>query len=296
MKKKTFYINLFCFTDENKKHVKQIEELKRTLQDQLLETNKNRTPATSDDSTVVKKLKKEIDALNNELDDLIEYKANFERLKLEYDKLSKNHEKILNEKLTQASPRKSSIITAAGSLPAVATTASSNSLASTTSNLKESSQLELEWIKGENTKLTLELEKTEAKLNERIAQCAELKQKIADKDEEMKAFISRQEQKDKTPSSEEEDLLKLQRKLIEIEEELSQERDEHQKELETNEKRYNELLKRNDQLWSQKSTFETKLDEALEVINEQSEHVHVLETKLGEIEQVRALIHPYNHL
>lgn len=260
--------------------------MKRSLQEQLLETNKNRSTSTSDDSTVVKKLKKEIDALNNELDDLIEYKANFERLKLEYDKLSKNHEKIVNEKLTQASPRKSSLI-AAGSLP-TATTASSNSLASTTSNLKESSQLELEWIKGENTKLTLELEKTEAKLNERIAQCAELKQKIADKDEEMKAFISRQEQ-EKTPSSAEEDLLKLQRKLIELEEELSQERDEHQKELETNEKRYNELLKRNDQLWSQKSTFETKLDEALEVINEQSEHVHVLETKLGEIEQVRAL-------
>lgn len=221
---------------------------------------------------VIKKLKREIDALNNELDDLLEYKANFERMKTEYDKLSKNHEKILNEKLTLASPRKSSI-------------AAANSLSPTPlkDDTSKSSHLELEWMKGENTKLTLELEKTEAKLKERLAQYNELKLQLAAKDEEMKSFIGRYEREQTTGD----DLLNLQKKILELEDELGQERDERQKEADTNEKKHDEMLKRNDQLWSQKNTFQTKLDEALEVINEQGEQIRTLENKISDIEQVQ---------
>ena len=124
-------------------------------------------------------------------------------MKTEYDKLSKNHEKILNEKLTLASPRKSSI-------------AAANSLSPTPlkDDTSKSSHLELE-----NTKLTLELEKTEAKLNERLAQYNELKLQLAAKDEEMKSFIGRYEREQTTGD----DLLNLHKKILELEDELNQE-------------------------------------------------------------------------
>lgn len=183
--------------DENKKNLIQIDEMKHELE--LKQAQED----------VIKTLKKEIDTLNNELDDLVEYKANYDRLKNDYDKLSsslKQHEKILNEKLT--SPRKSASALSPGG--ANKDEAAETTTKTTASKSLGSPQLELDWIRGQNEKLLLDLEKTESKLNDKITQYNELKAQLEEKDEAMKTFISRMEKEQTT----EDDLLKLQKKVI----------------------------------------------------------------------------------
>lgn len=183
--------------DENKKNLIQIDEMKHELE--LKQAQED----------VIKTLKKEIDTLNNELDDLVEYKANYDRLKNDYDKLSsslKQHEKILNEKLT--SPRKS--VSALSPGGANKDEAAETTTTTTASKSLGSPQLELDWIRGQNEKLLLDLEKTESKLNDKITQYNELKAQLEEKDDAMKTFISRIEKEQTT----EDDLLKLQKKVI----------------------------------------------------------------------------------
>lgn len=62
-------------------------------------------------------------------------------------------------------------------------------------------------------------------------------------------------------------------KILELENALNNEKNEHQKDLETNEKLNGALLKRNDQLWSQMTIFENKYKEALVIIKEKNEKI-----------------------
>jgi hypothetical protein len=67
-------------------------------------------------------------------------------------------------------------------------------------------------MRGQNEKLLLDLEKTETKLNDKIAQYNELKQQLTSKDDEMKAFISKYEKAQTTGD----DLLQLQKKVYNL--------------------------------------------------------------------------------
>lgn len=72
-----------------------------------------------------------------------------------------------------------------------------------------SPNLELEWIRGQNEKLLLDLEKTENKLKAKIEQNNNLKAQLAAKDDEMKSFIEKYEKEHTTDN----DLLKQQKKV-----------------------------------------------------------------------------------
>lgn len=203
----------------------------------------------------------EIENLNNELDELIQYKLNYEHLKKEYDKLSsclKHHEKLLNEKLS--SPR----------LQSAAIPQAKNE----EKNLK-TPKLELEWIRGENEKLLLDLEKTQTKLNDKISQYNELKSQIALKDDEMKEFIKKYEQNETTKD----DILLLQKKIINLENDLDREKEDHQKSIELGEERLKELLQRNDNFWSQLNNLDIMYQDSLNLVKEQNERILELESE-----------------
>ncbi|RNA42192.1 hypothetical protein BpHYR1_008891 [Brachionus plicatilis] len=203
----------------------------------------------------------EIENLNNELDELVQYKLNYEHLKKEYDKLStclKQHEKLLNDKLS--SPR--------------VQTATIPQVKNEEKNLK-TPKLELEWIRGENEKLLLDLEKTQTKLNDKISQYNELKSQIALKDDEMKEFIKKYEQNETTKD----DILLLQKKIINLENDLDCEKEEHQKSIELGEERLKELLQRNDNLWSQLSNMDIAYKDSLNLVKQQNGSIMELETE-----------------
>lgn len=214
-----------------------------------------------------KSFQTEIESLNNELDELVQYKLNYEHLKKEYDKLStclKQHEKLLSDKLS--SPRVQNT-----SIPQVK---------SEEKNLK-TPKLELDWIRGENEKLLLDLEKTQTKLNDKISQYNELKSQIALKDEEMKEFIKKYEQNETTKD----DILLLQKKIINLENDLDREKEEHQKSIELGEERLKDLLHRNDNLWSQLSSLDVVYKDSLSLVKEQNESIMALESQKKDLKE-----------
>ena len=78
------------------------------------------------------------------------------------------------------------------------------------SNIEEAkSKLELEWIRGENEKLLLDLEKVQEKLDEKIHSYNILKEQLIEKDEKMNEFINKYE-KNQTDND---DLLNLQKNV-----------------------------------------------------------------------------------
>ena len=105
---------------------------------------------------------------------------------------------------------------------------------------EDKSKLELDWIRGENEKLLLDLEKVQLKLNEKSLSLTSLKVLLAEKDEQMGVFISKYENQNQTNDD---DLLSMQKKVLELEHMLSAERDEKLVELESNEERQKDLLK-----------------------------------------------------
>ncbi|CAF1045375.1 unnamed protein product, partial [Brachionus calyciflorus] len=207
----------------------------------------------------------EIEELNNELDELIQYKSNYDHLKKEYDKLStclKQHEKLLNDKLSS---------------PRIGQTTTHTIIED--KNLK-TPKLELEWIRGENEKLLLDLEKTQTKLNDKINQYNEIKNQLSQKDEEMKEFIKKYEQNETTKD----DILILQKKIITLENELGLEKDAHLKSIETGEERLKDLLSRNDNLWSQLSDLDSMYKDCLSIIQQQNENIENLKSKNDDLE------------
>jgi chromosome segregation ATPase len=244
---------------------------------QLKDENKSRL-------SEVTTLKKEIEDLNNELDELLQFKANYDRLKKDYDKLSaslKLHDQLLNEKL--ASPRVGS------QTPASLLSSSSSFLNSKKSEENKSHsnpQLELDWIRGENEKLLLDLEKAQNKFNDKIGQYARLKEQLEVKDEEMKSFIEKYEHK----QTSQDDVLSLQKKILELEHELDSESEERQKELEQNQERHDDLLKRNDQLWLKLSNAEQSYAEVVKIVEQQGKANEALEMKKIELTRQIALL------
>ncbi len=117
-------------------------------------------------------------------------------------------------------------------------------------------RLELDWMRGENEKLLLELEKVQAKLDEKCAGYSSLRATLAEKDEQMNAFISKYEDSAAANQTPDGDLLAMQKKMLELEHLLSGEKEERLAEMETNEERQRDLLKRNDSLWSQLTSME----------------------------------------
>lgn len=249
--------------DENKKSIIEMENLNNLV----LNTKKTEMAKTTNSSkeqlNEIKKLKQEILDLNNELDDLVQYKDNYENLKLDYDKLNATIQ-LNSEKLQTAMINKQKPGTQPEPEP-----------------VKNKAQLELEWIKNENEKLLLELEKVQAKLDEKNQKFNELKQQIATKDEQMNEFIDKYEKRQTT----DDDSLKLQKRILELEHELTKEKEDCVIEMESNEERQKDLLKRNDQLWSQSNKMENNYKEAMDIIRQQTERIRNLEIKINELEK-----------
>ncbi len=130
------------------------------------------------------------------------------------------------------------------------------------------------------------MEKTQSKLNEKIAQCNDLKEQLLEKDEEMKEFISKYEKKE----TNNDDLLNLQSKILDLEHDLNKEREKHAIEIEESEERLKDLLKRNDHLWSQMTKLEQNYKDATEIIKNLNQDVEMLEDKLKSFEQKIAII------
>lgn len=250
----------------------------------------------------INKLRKEIDDLNNELDELVQFKTNYDRLKQEHEKLSasiKLHDQLLNEKLT--SPRLNISISSSNG----------SNLTPSSSFIKKSSpltggdeksvnpQLELDWIRGklimiicaftfqlspvlfilgENEKLLLDLEKAQNKLNDKINQYQHLKEQLEVKDEQMKEFIEKYEKQQTTSD----DVLGLQRKILDLEHDLAKEKENNQLVIDKNEEQTRDLMKKNDQLWSQAMNLEQSNKEAMLIIQEQNKAIQTLERKIDE--------------
>ncbi len=182
----------------------------------------------------------------------MQFKANYESLKLDYDKL--NAQMQLNTSQTE-SPRRSNL-TPVNSFKAKQQQQQVES-PSAASPENSKARLELDWMRGENEKLLLELEKVQAKLDEKCAGYSSLRATLAEKDEQMNAFISKYEDSaaaNQTPDDG--DLLAMQKKMLELEHLLAGEKEERLAEMETNEERQRDLLKRNDSLWSQLTSME----------------------------------------
>jgi chromosome segregation ATPase len=268
--------------DENKKLFTELNELTEMEKSEM-----------SKDAMEIKKLKKEIDDLNNELDDLVQYKANYELAKKENEKLSsqiKELEVITSEKQEEKSsflkssisqPNIAALVAPLSPLAKLKNSGMSNDKLSSPNKQQSSSQLELDWIRRENENLLIDLEKTQTKLNEKIAQYNELKNQMAVKDEQMKIFISKYEKQQTTKD----DLLNLQMKILDLEEALNNEKEKHLKELDANETNKNDLLKRNDHLWSQLTNLEQSYNDALELIQIQTKENENILSKIKEYER-----------
>jgi chromosome segregation ATPase len=130
------------------------------------------------------------------------------------------------------------------------------------------------------------LEKTQSKLDDKIAQCNDLKEQLHDKDEEMKEFINKYEKRETNSD----DLLNLQSKILDLEHELSKEKEKHAFEIDESEERLRDLLKRNDHLWSQMTKLEQNYKDATEIIKNLNQDVELIEEKLKSNEQKIALL------
>ena len=268
--------------DENKKFMKEINELTE------IEKNEN-----NKDLMEIKKLKKEIEDLNNELDDLVQYKANYELAKKENEQLSskikelevatfeKHDDKSVSLKSSVSQPNIAALVAPLSPMAKLKNTGLSTDKLLSPNKQQSSSQLEIDWIRRENENLLIDLEKTQTKLNEKIAQYNELKNQMAIKDEQMKVFISKYEKQQTTKD----DLLNLQMKILDLEEALNNEKEKHLKELDANETKHNDLLKRNDHLWSQLTNLEQSYNDALELIQIQTKENENILLKIKEFEK-----------
>lgn len=97
----------------------------------------------------------------------------------------------------------------------------------------------------------------------------------------MKEFIQKYESKETT----QDDVLELQKKILDLEQLINQEREDHSHEIESNEERQKDLLKRNDHLWSQLTKLEKNYKDAIDVIKQQTSNIETLEGKLKEVEK-----------
>ncbi len=104
---------------------------------------------------------------------------------------------------------------------------------------------------------------------------------MAIKDDQMKLFISKYEKHQTT----QDDLLNLQMKILDLEEALNNEKEKHLKELDSNENRHNDLLKRNDHLWSQLTNLEQSYNDALQLIQIQTKENEQLLASVQENEK-----------
>lgn len=257
--------------DESKKFVFEVEHLKSQLDQtsQVMQTS---------DNEEIKKLKQEILDLNNELDDLVQIKDTYDALKQDHESLKLDYDKLnatiqLNSEKLQSAFKQSKHETVL-----VDTTKANNNI-----------QLELQWIKNENAKLVLELEKEQTKLKEKTEQYNVLKQELKEKDEQMNTFITKYESKETS----QDDLLKLQKRIIDLEQKLAEEKETHLAEMESNEERQKDLLKRNDQMWSQSSKLEKNYKEAMEIMRQQTERIFVSDKKITELEKTQIELDDY---
>ena len=205
-----------------------------------VENKQLRDEAKRDNFDEVKKLKQEVEDLNEELDELIQYKANYESLKLDFDKLNATVQlnSSSQQELNLKSPSKTSLTSYSSFKTKAANQVQEN---------QDNSKLELEWIRRENEKILLDLEKVQEKLNDKTQSYNELKSQLAVKDEQMNEFINKYEKH----QTNKDDVLQLQKKVLDLEHLLTNEKEEKIVELEMNEERQKDLLKRNDSLWSQ---------------------------------------------
>jgi len=276
--------------DENKKSMSELSNLNELVVSLKKSKNESKSELSKEHLDEIKILKQEILDLNNELDDLIQYKDNYDSLKLEHDSLKLEHDSLRldydkltatnqlnNDKLLNTTTISNRIIDKASAKPGSQVPDTTVLADQTSQNNK--SKMELEWIRGENEKLLLELERTQSKLEEKIEKCNEYKQQLSIKDDQMKEFISRYESK----QTNENDLLQLQKKIIELENLLSKEKEEYTIEMESNEERQKDLLKRNDQLWAQSTKMEKNYKEAMDIIRQQTERIAALETKISQL-------------
>ena len=268
--------------DDNVNLKEEIDKLYDEIGSFEMETNKLKAENSSH-LTEITTLKKEIEDLNNELDELLQFKANYDRLKKDYDKLSvslKLHDQLLNEKL--ASPRfASGNQTSMNLMPSSSFNLKQKPDLSSADKVNRSPQLELDWIRGENEKLLLDLEKAQNKLNDKINQYTRLKGLLEEKDEEMKVFIEKYEKKQTSDN----DVLSMQKKILELERQLTGEREERQKEVDQAEEKLRDVLKRNDTLYSQMSSLEQNYQDVVTVVQEQAKMSEQLEVKVSDCEE-----------
>ena len=238
-----------------------------------VENKQLRDEAKRDNFDEVKKLKQEVEDLNEELDELIQYKANYESLKLDFDKLNATVQlnSSSQQELNLKSPSKTSLTSSSSFKTKAANQVQEN---------QDNSKLELEWIRRENEKILLDLEKVQEKLNDKTQSYNELKSQLAIKDEQMNEFINKYEKH----QTNKDDVLQLQKKVLDLEHLLTNEKEEKIVELEMNEERQKDLLKRNDSLWSQLTNMEQKYKETMDIVRQQTERIHGLETQLSEYE------------
>jgi len=174
---------------------KQLREQNKNL---LLNKAESTSGSNEKDLAEIRTLKQEIDDLNEELDELVQFKADYESLKLDYDKL--NAQVQLNSSQIE-SPRRSSNLTPSNSFRSKAQI---ESVAVSPVAENNKTRLELDWIKGENEKLLLELEKVQMKLDEKCAGYNSLRETLAEKDEQMNVFIKKYEGSNKNQKFDEE--------------------------------------------------------------------------------------------
>ena len=266
----SFEIENKILKEENKKIKNETQELKYVGQDNDMKLSE------------INKLKGEVEDLNNELDELMSFKINFEALKLKHNELLDFQDKYDNLKLENDKLNATLQLGNEKNSKSQATSSSSSlkGIKSGQNSESDKSNLELEWIRNENEKLLLEFEKLQGKLNEKSTQCSDLKEQLAEKDLQMEEFIGRYEKQQTSDN----DLLKLQKKILDLEHLLDKEREEKMIDNETFEDRQKDLLKRNDQLWSQLSKMEQNYKDAMEIIRQQTERITQLEKIINEYE------------
>lgn len=282
--------------DRNKTYANELLELNETLQNitsTTFETKQLLEEENKANLDEIKKLKQEIEDLNNELDDLLQYKTSFERLKIDFEKTKTSLEEAQmelrieqQEQFIKNSPRKASSLTPTGSFNRALNQddkSEKGKVGQNPSNIVEKSKinLELEWIKGENEKILLDLEKTQSKLDDKNLLCNELKQQLFEKDEEMKEFIKKFEKKETNTD----DLLNLHSKIIDLEHGLIKEKEKHALDTDESEERQKDLLKRNDHLWSQMTKIEQNYKDTTQIIITLNQDIEVLEEKIRKSEE-----------
>ena len=139
-------------------------------------------------------------------------------------------------------------------------------------------QLELDWIRGENEKLLLEMERLQTKMADKTRQCVQMREQLASREAEWRSFVNKCDRNALSNA----DVVDSQRRVLALEEQVRACRDEHMQTIDANEERQNDLLKRNDQLWLQLTQLETSYNEALDVLRERTRSLEVAEARRAE--------------